>query len=99
MRVRTASRSAATMEEITVSKRILLVLVAAAATAGIAAPAGNAALSCSGASQPFAQFGDGDSYFGFSNNGFENGAAGWGLSGSSVGSGKEPGVGHRSAGS
>jgi hypothetical protein len=78
------------MEEGTVSKRFLLVLVAAAATAVIAAPAGNAALLCNGTVQPFVQFGDYNSYFGFNNNGFENGGTGWNLSGSSVTSGNEP---------
>jgi hypothetical protein len=56
----------------------------------VAAPTGSAALSCSGTSQPFAQFGDNDSYFGFSNNGFESGTYGWGLSRASVVSGNEP---------
>jgi hypothetical protein len=73
-----------------VSKRILLTLAAAAAVAVVAAPAGNAALACTGTVQPFAQFGDYDSYFGFSNNGFESGTTGWKLSGASVGSGNEP---------
>ena len=72
------------------SKRILLTLVAAAAVAVVAAPAGNAALACTGTVQPFAQFGDYDSYFGFSNNGFESGTTGWKLLGASVGSGNEP---------
>jgi hypothetical protein len=73
-----------------VSKRILLVLVVAATAAIVAVPTGNAALTCSGTSQPFAQFGDNDSYFGFSNNGFESGATGWQLSKAAVGSGNEP---------
>lgn len=73
------------------SKRILLVLVAAAAAAFIAAPAGNAGLlSCPGSLQPFAQFGDYNDYFGFSNNGFENGTSGWTTSRASVTSGNEP---------
>lgn len=72
------------------SKRILLVLVAAVAVAVVAAPAGNAALACDGTSQPFAQFGDYNSYFAFSNNGFENGTAGWKTSNASVGTGNEP---------
>ena len=72
------------------SKRILLVLVAAAASAVIAAPAGNAALACSGSLQPFAQFGDNNDYFGFANNGFESGSNGWKLSNSFVASGNEP---------
>ena len=73
------------------SKRILLVLVAAAATAVIAAPTGNAGLlSCPASQHPFAQFGDNNTYFGFANNGFENGANGWNLSGASVVGGNEP---------
>jgi hypothetical protein len=73
-----------------VSKRILLTLAAAAAVAVVAAPAGNAALACSGTVQPFIQFGDQNSYFAFPNNGFESGTTGWKLSGASVGSGNEP---------
>jgi len=74
-----------------VSKRILFVLVAAAATAVIAAPAGNAGLlSCPASQHPFAQFGDNNTYFGFANNGFESGANGWSLSGASVVGGNEP---------
>jgi len=73
-----------------VSKRILLVLVAAASAAFVVAPAGNAALSCSGTGYPFSQFGDNNSYFAFSNNGFENGTAGWKLSNASVTAGNEP---------
>ena len=61
------------------SKRILVVLVAAAAAAIVAAPAGHAALVCSGSLQPFAQFGDNNHYFAFANNGFEGGANGWKL--------------------
>lgn len=73
------------------SKRILLVLVAAAATAVIAAPAGNAGLlSCPASLHPFAQFGDDNTYFGFTNNGFESGTSGWGVSGASVVGGNEP---------
>jgi hypothetical protein len=73
-----------------VSKRILSTLVAAAAVAVVAAPAGNAALACAGTVQPFMQFGDKDSYFAFPNNGFESGTTGWKLSNASVGSGNEP---------
>ena len=72
------------------SKRILLTLAAAAAVAVVAAPAGNAALACSGTVQPFIQFGDQNSYFAFPNNGFESGTTGWKLSGASAGSGNEP---------
>jgi hypothetical protein len=73
-----------------VSKRILLVLVAAATAAIVAVPTGSAALKCSGTTEPFAQFGDNDSYFGFSNNGFENGTNGWQVSRASVAAGNEP---------
>jgi hypothetical protein len=77
-----------------VSKRILLVLVAAATAVTVAVPTAGAAtkglLSCGATSEPFAQFGDYAGYFGFANNGFENGASGWQLSNSSVGAGNEP---------
>jgi hypothetical protein len=73
-----------------VSKRILLVLVAAVAAAIVAAPAGRAALACNGSLQPFAQFGDDNHYFAFANNGFENGANGWKLANAAVASGNEP---------
>ena len=76
------------------SKRILVVLAAAAATAVIPAPAGNAAraglLTCPANLHPFAQFGDNNSYFGFGNNGFETAANGWSVSGASVVGGNEP---------
>jgi hypothetical protein len=72
-------------------KRFVPALAAAAAAiAAFSAPAGHAALLCKGTGTPFAQFGDDNSYFGFANNGFENGAAGWSLSGASVGPGNEP---------
>jgi hypothetical protein len=71
--------------------RVLLVLAAAALAAVVVAPAGNAGLlSCGATSQPFAQFGDYSSYFGFGNNGFEGGTTGWRLSGASVVAGNEP---------
>jgi hypothetical protein len=77
-----------------VSKRILLVLVAAVSVAVVVTPAGNAArsglLSCGATTQPFAQFGDYSSYFPFANNGFENGSNGWQLSKAAVGAGNEP---------
>jgi len=85
---------AATAEVVGVAtrtKRVLLLVAMAAAAAVVAAPAGNAGLlTCPGGAQPFAQFGDHGSYFGFSNNGFENGASGWSLHGASIGSGNEP---------
>ncbi|MFL5911284.1 MAG: hypothetical protein ACJ768_12010 [Gaiellaceae bacterium] len=74
----------------TMIKRLALVLAAAVLAAIVAAPGGKAALSCNGSLQPFAQFGDYNDYFAFSNNGFENGAIGWQLSQASVGAGNEP---------
>jgi hypothetical protein len=70
--------------------RIVVVAAAAGVAAFVAAPAGDASLLCSGTVQPFAQFGDSDWYFGFGNNGFENGATGWKTSGASVVAGNEP---------
>lgn len=63
-----------------------------AANAGLISGIGNLVLpTCGAASQPFAQFGDGNSYYPVPNNGLENGAAGWSLgSGASVVSGNEP---------
>ncbi|MFL5911283.1 MAG: hypothetical protein ACJ768_12005 [Gaiellaceae bacterium] len=71
-------------------KRIGLVLSAAAAAAIVAVPLAKAAPVCNGNLQPFAQFGDSNTYFGFANNGFESGTAGWNLTGASVGAGNEP---------
>ena len=56
---------------------------------------------CGTNSQTFSQFGDGSSYYGFPNNGFESGTSGWTVSrGASVVSGNEPwyvnGVGNHS---
>ena len=81
-------------------KRLLAPAVLAAALAA-AAPAANAGLisgignlvvpTCGAASQPFAQFGDDNSYYAVPNNGLENGATGWSMgSGASVGFGNEP---------
>ena len=85
---------AATAEVVGVAtrtKRVLLVLATAIAAAVVVVPAGSAGLlTCPANVQPFAQFGDNGSYFGFANNGFENGAAGWSLSGAAVGAGNEP---------
>jgi hypothetical protein len=82
------------MEVRAVSKRILFVLAAAVAVAAVVAPAGSAArsglLSCPATGQPFAQFGDDNSYFGFADNGFENGTSGWQVSKASVAPGNEP---------
>lgn len=78
----------------TMIKRLALAFAVGTCVAVVAAPAGSAAraglLSCPGNLQPFAQFGDNNSYFGFANNGFENGTGGWSVSGSSVTSGNEP---------
>lgn len=81
-------------------KRLLAPVVVAAALAA-AVPAANAGLisdlgnmllpTCGTAWQPFAQFGDYNSYFAGPNNGLESGATGWSLGfGASVGSGNEP---------
>lgn len=70
---------------------VVLAATASAALVGAAAPAGRAGLlTCPANLQPFAQFGDYGTYFGFWNNGFENGAGGWTLSGASVVNGNEP---------
>jgi hypothetical protein len=45
---------------------------------------------CGSPVHPFAQFGDQNSYYGFANNGFENGLTGWRASGASVVGGNEP---------
>jgi hypothetical protein len=75
-------------------KRFVFAVAVGASVAVVAAPAGSAAraglLSCPASLHPFAQFGDNNSYFAFSNNGFENGNGGWGLSGASVVGGNEP---------
>ncbi len=75
----------------TMIKRLAFVFAVGVSVAVVAAPAGSAGLlTCPGNLQPFAQFGDNNDYFGFSNNGFENGTTGWNLSGASVVSGNEP---------
>jgi hypothetical protein len=76
-------------------------MAAVAAAVTLAVPAANAGLldpitqivlpTCGTDAQPFAQFGDGSSYFGFANNGLESGSRGWALSGGAyVGYGNEP---------
>jgi hypothetical protein len=81
-------------------KKIFVPALVAAAIAA-AAPAANADLisgitdtllpTCGSTSQPFAQFGDYNSYYAVPNNGLESGSTGWSLGpGSSVGSGNEP---------
>jgi hypothetical protein len=74
----------------TMLKRLILVLAATAVAAFAAAPAGKSALACNGTGYPFAQFNDSNSYFGFADNGFENGTTGWNVSHASVGTGNEP---------
>jgi hypothetical protein len=81
-------------------KRLFVPLVLAAgflaavpaANAGLISGIGNVLLpTCGATSQPFAQFGDGRSYYPVPNNGLENGATGWSMgAGASVGSGNEP---------
>ena len=77
-----------------VVKRLFLALAACVCVAVVAAPVGSASraglLTCPASLHPFAQFGDANTYFGFTNNGFENGSGGWSLSGASVVSGNEP---------
>jgi hypothetical protein len=66
-------------------------LCVAAFLAGSASPATNALLpTCGSTVYPFAQFGDQNAYFGFPNNGFENGATGWRVSSASVVGSNEP---------
>jgi hypothetical protein len=73
----------------------LLLFLCALVTAGIAGTA-NASVgslllpSCGSTSQVFAPWGDYNQYFGFANNGFENGTTGWKVSGASVVGGNEP---------
>jgi len=74
----------------TMIKRSVLILAAAALAAIVAVPSSKAALACYGSLQPFAQFGDQNHYFAFSNNGFENGTAGWNLTNAFVSGGNEP---------
>lgn len=62
----------------------------AALIAAFGAPAGKAAVLCSGTLQPFAQWGDYNDYFAFPNNGFESGASGWTTAGASVVGNNEP---------
>lgn len=75
-------------------RRLVLAFAVCVSVAVVAAPAGGAAraglLSCPASLYPFVQFGDDNSYFGFSDNGFESGAGGWRLSGASVVGGNEP---------
>lgn len=78
----------------TMIKRLVFGIAVGVCVAVVAAPVGSASraglLSCPASLYPFAQFGDGSSYFGFGNNGFENGTTGWGVSRASVVSGNEP---------
>lgn len=83
------------------AKRIKWFIPAIAAASLLAVPAANAGLldpvtnlvspACAGTAHPFAQFGDGHSYYSIKNNGFESGSYGWSLAGGAyVGSGNEP---------
>jgi hypothetical protein len=78
----------------TMIKRLAFVFAIGVSVAVVAAPAGSAAreglLTCPASLHPFAQFGDGSTYFGFADNGFESGAGGWSLSSASVVNGNEP---------
>jgi hypothetical protein len=80
--------------------RLRLVLPAVLAATTLAAPAAHAGLvsgltgallpTCGATSQPFAQFGDTNSYYALSNNGFESGSTGWTLSGAGISKDNEP---------
>lgn len=83
------------------ARRVKWVIPAIAAAALLSVPAASAGLldpvtnlissACAGTGEPFAQFGDGHSYYGFKNNGFESGTYGWATTGGAyVGSGNEP---------
>jgi len=79
----------------TMIKRLAFGFAVSACVAVVAASAGSGTaradlLTCPGGLQPFAQWNDTNDYFGFTNNGFEAGAYGWNLSGSSIVSGNEP---------
>ncbi|HEY2074005.1 MAG TPA: hypothetical protein VGG88_10565 [Gaiellaceae bacterium] len=75
-------------------KRLAFLFAVGMSVAVVAAPAGSAAraglLTCPANLHPFAPFGDNNTYFGFTNNGFESGTYGWSLSGASISSGNEP---------
>jgi hypothetical protein len=80
--------------------RLRFVLPAVLAAVACAAPASNAGLldpitqlvlpTCGINSYPFAQFGDKHAYFGFANNGFENGSTNWSFSGAGIAKDNEP---------
>lgn len=85
--------------------RFLLVVGAAIAATVVAVPPAGALTipnpvvpieqivlpTCGTNAQPFAPWGDNNSYFPFANNGFESGTSGWALSGAAfVGDGNEP---------
>lgn len=83
------------------AKRVRWLIPAIAAASLLSVPVANAGLldpvtnlispACAGTGQPFSQFGDTHSYYGFKNNGFESGSYGWSLSGGAyVGFGNEP---------
>lgn len=81
--------------------RQIKLFIAALAASALAVPAAGAGLldpitrvvlpTCGATTYPFSQFGDRHAYYGFANNGFEGGTAGWSLSGgASTGYGNEP---------
>jgi hypothetical protein len=81
--------------------RLKVLIPVLAAAAFLAVPAANAGLldpvtqlllpTCGTNTHPFSQWGDSSNYYGFGNNGFENGTRGWTLSdGAYVGIGNEP---------
>ena len=78
----------------TMIKRLAFAIAVGVSVAVVAGSATGTAraglLSCPASQHPFAQFGDNNTYFAFADNGFESGASGWSLSGSSVVSGNEP---------
>jgi len=80
--------------------RLRLLLPILAAAAALSAPAAQAGLisgvvgvvlpTCGTSTHPFAQFGDFNGYYPLANNGFENGSAGWTLSGAGISKDNEP---------
>ena len=66
---------------VAVAAAVVLTVVPAANAGLVSGLVGAALPSCGSTTRPFAQFGDGGSYCTLKNNGFENGSAGWTLSG------------------
>jgi hypothetical protein len=69
---------------------VLTLLTASVAGTAKADLIGTLLPSCGSTSQVFAPWGDQHQYFGFANNGFENGTTGWTVSGASAVNGNEP---------